>query len=168
MMKQWLIENNILPLFLNFGYNRSYETAEDKYDSVWDTVNGIRKYVTWNFVIWSSRVVKLDDRTYMEEEISNDFVGETSYRLEGGSPTSKPSNWAHSNDALSLFTGWSSSFLFALLPTVSHMLLECPRYGECRRTFNLQGTELSILRDNHGSESSLLAFLNGIRVNMVI
>jgi hypothetical protein len=48
------------------------------------------------------------------------------------------------------------------------VLLECPDYEEDCREFNLQGTMRDILSDNSDDVSIIMAFLRGIRLDMLI
>jgi hypothetical protein len=50
--------------------------------------------------------------------------------------------------------------LCGLPVTISHILLECPRYNKDHRTFHLQGALRDVLGDGRGKVSSVVAFLH--------
>jgi hypothetical protein len=52
--------------------------------------------------------------------------------------------------------------------TVAHIMVDCPRYGEARRTYQLHGALSDMLGDDHSTVSRVLAFVNAVGLATLI
>jgi hypothetical protein len=52
--------------------------------------------------------------------------------------------------------------------SVAHIVVDCPRYGEARRTYHLHGALSDMLDDDRSTVSRVLAFVNAVGLATLI